>query len=109
MNKNVMKLMVAGLACVVLCGTTLAAPRGGNHGPTPKNAPTHQKVVAPKAVHNHAPAHPPAKLAHHTKHVVVHHTPPPPPPVVVHHECDTGTGLGVVLGALVGGLLGAVL
>ena len=102
--------MVAGLVCVALCGTTLAAPRGGTHGRAPQKAPTHQKAAAPRAAHNtHAPAHHAAKPAHHTTHVV-HHTPPPPPaPVVVHHECDAGTGLGALLGALVGGLLGAAL
>ena len=114
--------MVAGLVCVALCGTTLAAPRGGTHGRAPQKAHTHQKAAAPRAAHNtHAPAHHAAKPAHHTTHVVhhtpppppapvvVHHTPPPPAPVVVHHECDVGTGLGALLGALVGGLLGAAL
>ena len=125
MNKNIKKLMVAGLVCVALCGTTLAAPRGGTHGRVPQKAPAHQRTAAPRAAHhNQTHAHHAVKPAHHTTHVVhhmppppprpapvvVHHMPPPPPaPVVVHHECDAGTGLGALLGALVGGLLGAAL
>lgn len=43
MNKTLKKLTVATLACVALCGTTMAAPRhGGPRGPRP--APVHQVV-----------------------------------------------------------------
>ena len=100
MNNNVMKLLVAGLVCGALCGTTLAASHGGHGNRAPNKPKMHQK--APPA--HHAPAH------HATKHHVTHHAPPPPPPapVVVHHEHHTVSGLAV-LGALVGGLVGAAL
>lgn len=119
-NRNYMKLMVAGLACMALCGTALAAPKGGHGGPAPKGPAIHQKAPV-----GYAPARGP-QLAHHTPraehraphrevhhgapmHHRVHHPAPPPPPartVVVHHE---ETGLGALLGALVGGLIGAAL
>ena len=120
MNNNFKKLMVAGLACLALCGTTFAAPHGGNHGRAPAKPAVHHKAPA----HHEAPK--PAHYAHHTHHrapahhhhpappppVVVHHYPAPPPPpppppatVVVHEE----PGLGTLLGAVVGGLLGAAL
>ena len=132
-NRNYMKLMVAGLMCMALCGTTLAAPKGGHGGPAPKGPAVHQKALvghapargpqvahhAPKATH-HAPHHEARHGApmHHRVHhpapppppVVVRPLPPPPPPpartVVVHHE---ETGVGALLGALVGGLIGAAL
>ena len=109
MNNNVNKLLVAGLACVALCGTTLAAPRGGHGGRAPARPAVTHKVPAPRApqhcepargnahggrpIANHAPAHHrPAPVVHHAPPpprpapVVVHHAPPPPPrPVVVHH------------------------
>lgn len=138
MNKNVKNLVVAGLVCVALCGTTLAAPRGGNGGRAPGRAPTHQKAPAPRVTQHHAPTHNArhhrttvvdhAPAPHHhapARHVVVHHAPPPPPvpvvvhhavppppppaPVVVHRECHTGTGLGALLGAVVGAVVGAAL
>ena len=137
MNKNVKNLVVAGLACVALCGTTLAAPHGGNGGRAHGKAPTHQKAPAPKPAQHraHAPGHHGTAGVRHAplpqrhapaRHVVVHHAPPPPPapvvvhhvrplpppppaPVVVHHECHTGTGLGALLGAVVGGIIGAAL
>ena len=120
-NRNYMKLMVAGLACMALCGTALAAPKGGHGGPAPKGPAVHQKAPA-----GHAPARG-AQLAHHApdnahnarhhrpepmRHHAHHPAPPPPPPpppartVVVHHE---ETGLGALLGALVGGIIGAAL
>ena len=111
-NRNYMKLMVAGLACMALCGTALAAPKGGHGGPAPKGPAVHQKAPA-----GHAPARGP-QLAHHhrpepMRHHAHHPTPPPPPPppppartVAVHHE---ETGLGALLGALVGGIIGAAL
>lgn len=110
-NRNFKKLMVAGLACMALCGTTLAAPHGGNGNRPPQKPAVHQNARrhahhnAPRPAH-HAQHRAPA---HHT-HVVHHPAPPPPPPpprtVVVHHE---ETGLGALLGALVGGLIGAAL
>ena len=134
-NRNYMKLMVAGLACMALCGTALAAPKGGHGGPAPKGPAVHQKAPAghapargpqlayhaPDNAHN-AHHHRPESMRHHAHHpappppppppVVVRPLPPPPPPpppartVVVHHE---ETGLGALLGALVGGLIGAAL
>ena len=135
-NRNYMKLMVAGLACMALCGTTLAAPHGGHGGPAPKGPAIHQKAPArhtpakgPQVAH-HAPRaehRAPHREAHHgaPMHHRVHHPAPPPPPgvvrplppppppppppartVVVHHE---ETGLGALLGARVGGLIGAAL
>ena len=35
MEKMIKKMMVAGLACVALCGSAMAAPKHGN-GPAPK-------------------------------------------------------------------------
>ena len=65
MNKNaIKKLMIAAIACIALCGTTLAAPRvaapigqssaGGYPAPAP-----HKAVVA-KPMPKHAP-----QVAHH--------------------------------------------
>lgn len=126
-NRNYMKLMVAGLACMALCGTALAAPKGGHGGPAPKCPAVHQKAPTrhapakgPQLAHhapNNAHHHRPEPMRHHAHHpapppVVVRPLPPPPPPppparmVVVHHE---ETGLGALLGALVGGLIGAAL
>ena len=119
MNNNVNKLLVAGLACVALCGTTLAAPRGGHGGRAPARPTVTHKAPAPRApqhcepargnahggrpIANHAPAH-------HRPAPVVHHAPPPPRPVVVHHhECDEGLGLGALLGAVIGGIVGSAL
>ena len=124
-NRNFRKLMVAGLACMALCGTTLAAPRGGNGNRPPQKPAVHQNAgrpahhATPQTAHHNAP-----RPAHHAQHRapahhahVVHHPAPPPPPrlmpppppptrtVVVHEE----TGLGALLGALVGGLIGAAL
>ena len=125
MNNNFKKLMVAGLACMALCGTTFAAPHGGNADRTPQKPTVHKTAgkpthnTMPRTTHHNAP-----QSAHHAQHRapapahhahVAHHPAPPPPPrpmpppppqtVVVHEE----TGLGALLGALVGGLLGAAL
>ena len=120
MNNNVNKLLVAGLACVALCGTTLAAP-GGGHGARNHGRPAvAQRAPAPRHTQHRAPTHGPAhnRPAPVVRHapppprpVVVHHAPPPPPrPVVVHHhECDGGGGLGALIGAVVGGIIGSVL
>ena len=81
MNKNIKKIVVAALACVALCGTTLAAPRGG---------------------HGRGPARHPAPV-----HRVVHHHPAPVHHVVHHHEGEA-LGVGLVTG-LIGGLIGGLL
>ena len=103
-NRNFRKLMVAGLACMALCGTTLAAPRGGNGNRPPQKPAVHQNAgrpahhAAPQTAHHNAP-----RPAHHAQHrAPAHHA----RTVVVHHE---ETGLGALLGALVGGLIGAAL
>ena len=78
MNKTVKKLVVAGLACVALCGTTMAAP---HRGPAPHPARIH-----------HAPPPPPPRHHHHT--------------TVVHHYDGGLVTLGAALiGGIVGGLL----
>lgn len=61
MNKKIIKMAIAALACVTICGTTMAAPapRGGK-GP----APAHQKAPAPKK----APAPIPGKAHDHVIH-----------------------------------------
>ena len=84
MNKIIKTVAVMALACVTLCGTAMAAPRHhGGRGPKP----------AP--VHHRAPAH----------HPHAHWAPPPPPVVHVHHG---GNGLAVLGGAIVGGIVGAL-
>ncbi|MBQ2346058.1 MAG: hypothetical protein II391_01750, partial [Kiritimatiellae bacterium] len=67
-NRNYMKLMLAGLACMALCGTTLAAPKGGHGGPAPKGPAVHQKAPAGRA-----PARGP-QVAHHAPKAE-HHAP----------------------------------
>ena len=99
MNKTLKKLLVATLACVTLCGTTFAAPRGGKkHAPVP--APRHQVVNHAKPKHHAPPKHthhrPAPKPHHHVKHTV-------------HHHCDNNNGLVTLGAAIVGGLVGGVL
>lgn len=111
MNKNIMKTLVAGLACLTLCTTACAAP--GRGGRTPQKAPTHH-VTKAKPVHAPAPAHHKTHVVHHAHHPTPaphhHHTPPPPPCHPCHHA---GTGLvtlgATVIGGVVGGILGACL
>ena len=112
MNKAIKKMMIAGLACVALCGTTLAAPHGGNGGRAPQKAPVHQKAPAPKAPnrgHTPAPAHHQAN--HHAPAPAPHRAPqPPPPPPPAHHE-HHGAGLALgatIVGGIVGGIIGAI-
>ena len=48
-NKNIKTMVIAGLACVALCGTTLAAPHGGNGRRAPhRAAPARHEVVRHK-------------------------------------------------------------
>ena len=101
MNKTLKQLMVLTLACVTLCGTTMAAPRGGKDR-APQPAPKHQTAKRPPASKHHAPKrqthHRPAPKHHHEHHKVQHHG---------GHNAGWVT-LGVaVVGGLVGGLLGA--
>ena len=131
MEKMIKKMMVAGLACVALCGSAMAAPKHGN-GPAPKGkAPMVQTTrhEARKPVQTYKPvqAHKPAPVhhqhqakapAHHHYEVrPAHHTPPPRPVTPCHrhhrHECndchydDNGW---VELGAgIIGGIIGALI
>ena len=46
MNKTIKTMVIAGLACVALCGTTVAAP-AKNGGKPPAPAKQHQQIKAP--------------------------------------------------------------
>ena len=90
MNK-IKTMAIATLACVALCGTTMAAPahRGGGKPPAP--ARQHQK----------APDHKPAQKHGHA--VARHHAPAP-----AHRHHDEASGLAVLGAALIGGIVGAI-
>lgn len=115
MNKNILKTMTVGLACLTLCGTSLAAPgKPGNRAP--QKAPTHQQAPAPR---NERPSRAPTRP--NTRRVAqprpaprpapAPRRPAPPPPPERHHrpsEADGWLALGAaVLGGIVGGLLSA--
>ncbi len=127
MNKNIKKLVLAGVLGIAVCGSTFAAPRGGQKGGhEPKRAKV--QYQQPKAQHhngghdrgrNVAPKH------HRTETHVVHHVveparaphhapaPAPVPPPKPHHGTTLHTGDWVTLGAsavggLVGGIIGAI-
>ena len=119
MNKKIIKMAIAALACVTICGTTLAAPapRGGR-GPAP--AKQQQKAPALKPAqgrgHEKAPAHG-HEVAHRGAPAPAHHPAPvrhpaPPPPAprheVIHVEHHEAIGLAVLGGAIVGGIVGAL-
>jgi hypothetical protein len=121
MNKTLKKLVLTGVLGLAVCGSTFAAPHGGNgkgrHEPNraqvrqeaPRNhnkggnfdrgkkaAPSHHKE-APRVVHHveHAPAPAPAPA-------------PIPPPA--HHETTLHTGDWVTIGAAaVGGIVGGII
>ena len=82
MEKMIKKMMVAGLACVALCGSAMAAPKHGN-GPAPKGkAPmvqtVHHETRKPVQAHKPAPAHHQAKTpARPVPHNHVAHHPAP--------------------------------
>ncbi|MBO5643361.1 MAG: hypothetical protein J6S51_05085 [Kiritimatiellae bacterium] len=108
MNKTLKQLLVLTLACVTLCGTTLAAPRGGK-GRAPQPAKRHQIARLPAAPKHHATKrqnHQHKAHNHHTHHNTHHHH-----NVHHHHHGEHHTGwitLGAaVVGGVVGGLLGA--
>ena len=131
MNNTLKKLMMALALCGALCGTALAASKGGapakgkppaaqpakTHAPAKHvaQAPAPKPVVkAPARGHGHVE---PARPAH--RHEVARHAPPPPPKHHApqhhhdhhsdHHE-DTWCVLGAtVIGGLVGSLIGAAL
>ena len=110
MNKMIMKMMMTGIACVALCGTTLAAP-AHNTRPMPKGKAPMIRVAKPmpKPAHHHAAK---APVHHHTVRPA-HHMPPPPPRYCRHnrhecHECHHNVGGATLLGAIVGGIIGAI-
>ena len=122
-KKTAVKTLMAGLVALTMCGTTMAAPRGG-HGKTPAPARQHQtparqpqKALAGhhathgrNVAHHHAPVH--HAPVHHAP-VLRHHAPllpppPPPRPVVVHHHHAEANGWAVLGAALVGGIVGAL-
>ena len=87
MEKMIKKMMVAGLACIAMCGTAMAAPKHGNN-PAPKGkAPMVQmaKPTQKSASHGHAaPKHQVAKAAprHHEVRRPAHRLPPPRPKAI---------------------------
>ncbi len=91
MEKMIKKMMVAGLACVALCGSALAAPKHGN-GPAPRGkAPMVQtmrhETRKPVQAHKPAPAHHQTKApAHRHDEVRPTHRMPPPRPVTPCHR-----------------------
>lgn len=108
MEKMMKKLMMAGIACVALCGTTLAAPAhkpAQGRAPAPVVQKAQRPAPAPLAAHKPAPA--PHKAP-------AHHMPPPPPPRCCRHnrhechDCHHNVGGATLLGAIVGGIIGAI-
>ncbi len=79
-NKAIMRMLVAGIAAVAMCGTAMAAPKG-NKPPTPARQEMRGKAPAKPAAH--APQKAPAK-AHAAKpapahgHDVARHNAPAP-------------------------------
>lgn len=111
MNKTLKTLTVAALACITLCGTAVAAPRGGrDNGRAP--APRHQTAKRQKAPQKHTAKAKPAPKRHHTA-PKKHHAPKHHAPVrAVHHiehHCDDGNGWAVLGTALLGGLIGGII
>ena len=60
MNKTIKTMVIAGLACVALCGTTVAAP-AKNGGKPPAPAKQHQQIKAPAKAAPKQQAKTPAK------------------------------------------------
>ncbi len=111
MNKILKTLTVAALACVTLCGTAVAAPRGGrNNGRAP--ATKHQTVKHKKTPQRHAAKAKPAPKKHHIA-TKKHHDPRHHAPIrTVHHvehHCEEDNGWVTLGGALLGGLLGGII
>ena len=107
MNKTLKTLMVAALACITLCGTAVAAPRGGrDNGRAP--APKHQTVKHQKAPQKHVAKAKPAPKKHHVA-PKKHHAPVRTIHHVEHHHCDDDNGWAVLGTALLGGLLGGII
>ena len=125
MNNMIKKMMMTGIACVALCGTTLAAPAHNNRPmpkgkapmaqiakpmPKPMVKPAQHKVVAkpmPKPAPHKTAARPtpPHHAAPHHVHAT-HHMPPPRPVTPCHrhhrhdcHDCHYDHNGWVELGA----------
>ena len=130
MNKNaIKKMMIAAIACIALCGTTLAAPA---HKPAQGRAPAPQVQKAHRPAPVVQKAHKPAPAPH--KGVVAKPMPKPAPQVVHHrapvrhaaprrpatpchrhhrhecHDCHYDDNGWVELGAgIIGGIIGALI
>ena len=130
MNKNaIQKMMIAAIACIALCGTTLAAPAHKPaqgrapapqvqkaHRPAPvvqkahRPAPAPHKAVVAKPMPKHAP-----QVAHHR--APVRHAAPRRPTTPCHrhhrhecHDCHYDHNGWVELGAgIIGGIIGALI
>ena len=133
MEKMMKKLMMAGIACVALCGTTLAAPAhkpAQGRAPAPVVQKAQRPAPAPLAAHKPAPAphkapiakampKPAPQVAHHR--APVRHAAPRRPitPCHRHHRHESNdchydhngwveVGGATLLGAIVGGIIGAI-
>ena len=117
MSKNILKTMAVGLACLTLCGTSLAAP-GIPNNHTTKKAPVHQQA------HAHLGERPNREPARHSPRRVAQSKPAPRPAPAPRHPAprpspgrhrdnrptDTANWLtfgAAVFGGIVGGLIGA--
>ena len=112
MNNMIKKMMMTGIACVALCGTTLAAPAHNNR-PMPKGKAPMVQVAKPMP----KPAQPHVAKAP-VRHEVrpAHHMPPRPvTPCHRHHrhdchDCHYDHNGWVELGAgIIGGIIGAII
>ncbi len=122
MNKNIKKLVLAGVMGLAVCGSTFAAPRGGNgRGGHEANRVQvqHQQPKMQRHKGGHDRGRSAAPKHHRTETHVVHHVVAPAPvpvpvaPPAPHHGTTLHTGDWVTLGAsavggLVGGLVGAL-
>ena len=96
MNKTLKTLAIAGIASLALCGSAMAAPKGGNMGRAPQG--THQVQKAPDKgqARKSAPrkAEAPRQVENHRGHDVAHIAPEPrhepAPRCNKHHKhtCD---------------------
>lgn len=128
MNKTIKNMMVAGLACLAMCGSAMAAPKGApshkSNGPAPRQTIQTSHKTAPKAApkaskHNEVRKHE-ASRPHDKVYVAKHRaTPPapkrPPEPCHRHHrheynDCHYNEHGWIELGAgLIGGLIGSII
>lgn len=118
MNKTIKMMMIAGLACVAMCGTANAAPGGHQAGraPEPRRMVQQTRKPAPKPVANHRPAPKPVVHAPPPPRVV-HHQPVRRPTTPCHrhhrhdcHDCHYDDNGWIELGAgIIGGIIGALI